>query len=531
MRGKILVLWVTLVFLLGASGISISACSAERKDEKNLEISSGSEKNVNEIETISIVSSLSEINKDSVLSKEPDLMNPMAEDAERVGEIDLDESKLTDGDISSEDILEIELFEESYRIPIDEITKRDETITGRGGVLNTDFGFMTLSCEEEKVSMTIEIAEENKQYAIRYNEDFEGHYLYENSLDELNKLESTSLNPSDEIPINQNSDEEVSLEEYLSEIDSPELETNETSMSDVDNSEDTEIDVMVVYTERAADWAEEYEGGIGNAINEAHQRANTVVDNSEVGITFNLVHTGQVDYEETDRIGRDMFRLIEPVSYMREVHHWRDEHDADLVSLFTNSPDYDWGGISSKIHYEWQLSPWFGFSISQIWSASRGFTHIHEIGHNLGAGHHKEQDTQPGPRLYDYSAGWRDPYLGISTVMCYSSGNEYDDGVSTTTIPYFSNPDITYNGVLIGDPEDADNARTLRETKGIVSEYSEGTYVNQGDLATGATIFHGIGGWIYGAYDSLRTILDDVRSVIPLMLARGKSLGTDHSRG
>jgi len=529
-----LVLWVTLVLLLGATGISISVCNADQSGGKNVDIYLElEEKSTNEVKSISIVSSLSEISRDEYMNlhKEKNLINTMAEDATRIGKIELDESLLINGEILSEDILEIELFEKSYRIPMDEMRKRDETIMGRGSVLNTDFGFMTLSCKEGKVSMTIEIAEENKQYAIRYNEHLGGHYLYESSLDEVNQCKSISSNPSNNILVDQNSGENVSLEEYLSEIDSIELETNETSISEKENSEDTEINVMVVYTKNAADWAEKWEGDIENTINEAHQRANTVVDNSEVGITFNLVHTGQVDYEETDDIVTDMFRLVEPFSYMREVHHWRDEYDADLISLFTNSSDYNWGGMALGPIHERMLSPWLAFSISQIRGASRGFTHIHEIGHNMGAGHHKEQYTQPGPQLYDYSAGWRDPDLEISTVMSYSGGREYDDGISTITIPYFSNPDITFLGVQIGDPEDADNARTLRKTKRIVSEFSEGSFIRQGDLARAATIFERIGGWIYGAYAFLRTTLGDIRQVIPLMLLRGKSLRTDYSRG
>jgi hypothetical protein len=83
----------------------------------------------------------------------------------------------------------------------------------------------------------------------------------------------------------------------------------------------------------------------------------------------------------------------------------------------------------------------------------------HEIGHNLGAGHDRANVSSGFECIYEYSYGYR-VSGNFHTVMAYKC-------LGCTTIPYYSSPNITYNGVTIGIAEGndsaADNARTLRE--------------------------------------------------------------------
>ncbi len=212
--------------------------------------------------------------------------------------------------------------------------------------------------------------------------------------------------------------------------------------------------------------------------------ANEVLNNSETYLDINLVHSAEVDYEESNSTRTDISRLVNPIDgYMDKVHDWRAQHSADLVALFANIHDTP-GVAKYSVHSKEVMGvektvarPEIGFSVSNVLDATSRYTFIHELGHDFGAAHHRDQDTQPDLGVYDYSAGWRDPEEGLCTVMTYDDGSEYDDGNYTWKIPYFSNPNKDYNGVSIGDPEDADNARTIRKTKHMVADYGESDMV------------------------------------------------------
>ena len=109
--------------------------------------------------------------------------------------------------------------------------------------------------------------------------------------------------------------------------------------------------------------------------------------------------------------------------------------------------------------------------------ASWTYTIVHEIGHNMGCGHHKSQNAQPGPGMFPYSSGSR--WIGTDaqrycSIMSYESGSYYTDKTSHTRVPYFSSPDLSHMGTIIGSPTDADNARTIRQSKTAIAKYRNG---------------------------------------------------------
>lgn len=240
-------------------------------------------------------------------------------------------------------------------------------------------------------------------------------------------------------------------------------------------SDPATIDIMVVYTPAAKTYADAKEGSISNVINQLMAKAQLACDNSQTLITMRLVHVAEVSYTETADAGIDLGRLTATSDgYMDNVHTLRNTYGADLVVLleFTEST----GGIG------WVLSstsgaPAHGFSISRVQQASWSYTTIHEIGHNMGCGHHKLQTTQPGPGLYSYSAGWRWAYNAnyYCSVMTYESGSYFADGIYHARVGYFSDPAVLLNGVPTGDATDGNNALTLRQVKHTVAAYRAST--------------------------------------------------------
>ena len=92
----------------------------------------------------------------------------------------------------------------------------------------------------------------------------------------------------------------------------------------------------------------------------------------------------------------------------------------------------------------------------------------------MGLHHHKEQNYQPGPGLFSYSAGWR--WTGSDerkycSLMTYESGVYFADGITHRRVPHLSDPHTTYLGTPSGDLVDGDNARTVREVKHVLAAY------------------------------------------------------------
>ena len=208
------------------------------------------------------------------------------------------------------------------------------------------------------------------------------------------------------------------------------------------------------------------------------EKAQLAHDNSQTLITKRLVHAAEVAYTESGDSGTDLTRLSRPSDgYMDEVHTWRDQYGADLVALFTRVEDT--GGLGYLLSNKNGL-PTHGFSITRVQQASWTYTHIHEMGHNMGCHHHKAQMTQPGPTVWSnwsantWSAGWRwvgDNSVRYCSILTYENGQYFADGQTHTRVAQFTCPNILYQGVPTGHAADGDNARTLREIKHVVAAY------------------------------------------------------------
>ncbi len=233
------------------------------------------------------------------------------------------------------------------------------------------------------------------------------------------------------------------------------------------------IDVMVVYTPAADAWADLNSSGIDNVIAQAMSLADQALVNSEVGISMRLVHTAVIDYTESGNTGTDLQRLTSREDgYMDEVHAMRDAHGADLVALFAEVSDV--GGIAWLLNNEGGR-PNLGFSVTRVQQAARSLTHAHEMGHNMGNAHSRNQRSNAAGSsggLFEYSTGWR--WAGTdgvqhASVMTYAEGDRQ--------APLFSNPEVNWagtpSGSYTGTYAPADNARSMREVKHAIATYRE----------------------------------------------------------
>lgn len=341
------------------------------------------------------------------------------------------------------------------------------------------FAWCFISLTEQSALVTVDIPERKEKYTTRFQPQKNTQYLVqldENKLDILKdgQMTTESMNSFQQNIRPNNIDKSTQIrKENINLQNSGELKAALLTPS-VDDS--AQIDILVVYTPAAREWADTHEGGINNTISQAMAKCNLVSCNSKLGIKFNLVHSTVVDYSETGNSTIDLNNLTE--GSISNVYSIRDAVAADLVVFFTQM--YDVGGRA------WLLdnrdgNNEYGYSAIRIQQASE-LTTIHEIGHNLGASHHKEQNFEPGPTSWSnwpentWSAGWRwkgDDNNYYCDVMTYPDGYYFSDGITHTQIPYFSDPSVNFQGQSAGHAAEANNVRTIREMKHAVANYCE----------------------------------------------------------
>lgn len=229
-------------------------------------------------------------------------------------------------------------------------------------------------------------------------------------------------------------------------------------------------DLLVLYT--TASRQRYGEAGIQSRILSAVAAANQGYANSGLALTLNLVHMAETGYVETG----DMLRALEGLArrndgLMEEAHALRDQYGADLVALVNEDSNYC--GIAYVMT---TVSTGFASSAFSVTGSTclSNHTLAHEIGHNQGNMHNREDSGYAG--AYPYSYGFRrctTDGSGFRTVMSYSCSG-------AARINHFSNPAVSFGGYPTGIDHDsnpassADAARSMANTAATVAAFRAG---------------------------------------------------------
>jgi len=240
-----------------------------------------------------------------------------------------------------------------------------------------------------------------------------------------------------------------------------ELNFNEVINTDITSSSTeavSDIKLLVVYTSAAKSKVADINSLIDLAISET----NTGYTNSGVNAKVSLVHKAQVSYTEASNSSTDLTRLAATNDgYMDEVHTLRDQYAADVVVLVNDVNGYC--GQADAIG----ANAASAFVIVDYDCATGYYSFGHEIGHLQGARHNPENDPTTTP--YAFGHGYQDPQSRWRTVMAYNCNS------GCTRINYWSNPNKTYNGDVMGTTAKNDNARVLNLTSPTMANFRTGT--------------------------------------------------------
>ncbi len=225
------------------------------------------------------------------------------------------------------------------------------------------------------------------------------------------------------------------------------------------------IDVFTVIMQRAVD---AYDGDMLALMQLAVAQANQSYINSDIGISLRLSAYQVTNYSSSNFLDLDMNRLMDPKDgYMDDSMVIREESFSDVVMLID-----DYGRVIEG-DYLCGLAKQVGSTAATAVAAVNyrcifNQTFAHELGHLQSARHNPENDSGQGP--YSYAHGYRYTVDAARwrTLMAYpcvpwSSG--------CPVLNAWSNPDLRYNGVPMGDAQSADNRRVLELTKQSISKY------------------------------------------------------------
>lgn len=145
-----------------------------------------------------------------------------------------------------------------------------------------------------------------------------------------------------------------------------------------------------------------------------------------------------------------------------QVIAWRNEVGADMVSMISEFSN------SCGQGYLMGNPPGLGFAPNAFQVSARScaignLSYAHEHGHNMGFQHNPEDGSGPA---FPYAFGH---YINgnYRTVMSYATPCTS----GCTRRPYFSNPNVSFQGAATGVTNQRDNARAGNQTAAIVAQF------------------------------------------------------------
>jgi len=226
------------------------------------------------------------------------------------------------------------------------------------------------------------------------------------------------------------------------------------------------IDLMVLYHPSFVGPAETT---VRNSIVAKVNEANTVFQNSDVSIVYNLIHMGPVTQDP--ELVQSSPQVVSTARHLgrdssAEVDELRDDYGADMVAvLLPANPDNPCGAAvlphipnSSEVQQSWGGA--FiddAFMAYEYQCGDADFTFAHELGHNFGMQHGRDDPFHSQTPVVGWAyghlfGGWGGP--GATLMACEPLGIR---GGQCNRVLYFSHPEKFLEGGQLGEYTTAAN--------------------------------------------------------------------------
>ncbi|TAA41834.1 carbohydrate binding domain-containing protein [Corallincola spongiicola] len=173
------------------------------------------------------------------------------------------------------------------------------------------------------------------------------------------------------------------------------------------------VDVMVLYTAEAK---AQQSGAINTYINHLISTTNTAYQTSGMDIRIRLVHSSEYNKSGATAMNADALNQLRLDS---NVSNLRTQYGADIVTLLnlpsSNVCGLGYVGTGSNGRYNSYAKDW-AYNMVGAHSNCGLLSFAHELGHNMGLGHSRKQNSLGG--VFDYGTGYGVDST-FATIMAY----------------------------------------------------------------------------------------------------------------